>query len=298
MRIGIDLGGTKTELLAIDARGGELFRKRVATPANDYAATLQIITELIDNAEQQLNERGRIGICIPGALSPDTGRVKNANSVCLIGEQPDLDLSKRLQRPVRIANDADCFTLSEATDGAGAGAGTVFGVILGTGVGGGITIGGRLLSGPNRIAGEWGHNPLPWPGSTDTPAADCYCGKRDCIETWLSGPGLCNRYYQQSGLRVDRVEDILAKAEGGQPAAQQLMERYYDQLARSLATVINILDPDVIVLGGGLSNITPLYQQIPRRWNEWVFSDQVNTRLLPASHGDSSGVRGAAWLWS
>lgn len=290
-RFGIDLGGTKTEIIALQG-SDERLRRRLPTPQGDYAATLQTIAQLVRQAEHELGSSGSVGIGIPGTRSPDHGRIKNANSVCLIGQDLQGDLEQLLQRPIRLANDADCFTLSEASDGAGAGADSVFGVILGTGVGGGIVIHGRLLGGPNAIAGEWGHNALPWRCPADGPSRHCYCGLDDCIETFLSGPGWAAR----SALGLT-AEQLAKAAQAGEPAAQQALQHYCEQLARSLASVINILDPQVIVLGGGLSNIPALYQQVPPLLVRHVFSDQVNTRLLPARHGDSSGVRGAAWLW-
>lgn len=296
MQIGIDLGGTKIEIAVLDPQGRRSYSQRVATPTGDYLATLEAIIELVETAEQQLGQQGSVGICIPGTLSPDHGRVKNANSTCLIGQPLDKDLQHRLKRPIRLANDADCFALSEAIDGAGQGAKTVFGVILGTGVGGGIVYRQQLLSGPNRIAGEWGHNPLPWPREDDLPSLPCYCGKHGCIETYLSGPGLSAQHLQRHDQRLS-AEQLVAHAESGERQAQDSLGRYYDQLARSLASVINLLDPEVIVLGGGLSNVKRLYTEIPARWNDYVFSDQVNTRLAAAQHGDASGVRGAAWLW-
>lgn len=291
LRFGIDLGGTKTEIIALQG-SDERLRRRLPTPQGDYQASLQTIVRLVREAEQQLGASGSVGIGIPGTRSPDHGRIKNANSVCLIGQDLQGDLEGLLQRPVRLANDADCFALSEASDGAGAGADSVFGVILGTGVGGGIVIHGRLLGGPNAIAGEWGHNALPWRGPADGPTRRCYCGLDDCIETFLSGPGWAAR----SGLGLNAAQ-LAAAAQAGEPAAQQALQCYSEQLARGLAAVINLLDPHVIVLGGGLSNIAALYERVPPLLVRHVFSDQVNTRLLPARHGDSSGVRGAAWLW-
>ncbi|WP_137887280.1 ROK family protein [Pseudomonas sp. 2FE] len=291
LRFGIDLGGTKIEIVALE-NNQPVHRRRLATPQGDYAATLATIAALVAQAERELGASGSLGVGIPGTRSPDHGRIKNANSICLIDQDLQGDLERLLQRPVRLANDADCFALSEASDGAGAGAATVFGVILGTGVGGGVVVNGRLLSGPNAIAGEWGHNPLPWHRPEDGPARRCYCGLEDCIETFLSGPGWAAR----SGLALDAAALALA-AMRADAAAQQALERYCDQLARGLAAVINLLDPHVIVLGGGLSNIGALYEQVPRLLPRYVFSDRVNTRLLPAQHGDSSGVRGAAWLW-
>jgi len=290
-RFGIDLGGTKIEILALQ-NSQECLRRRLPTPQGDYPATLAAIARLVRDAEAELGSSGSVGVGIPGTRSPDHGRIKNANSLCLIGQDLQGDLEQLLQRPVRLANDADCFALSEASDGAGAGAASVFGAILGTGVGGGVVIHGRLLNGPNSIAGEWGHNPLPWRRSEDGPARPCYCGQEDCIETFLSGPGWAAR----SGLGLDASALAQAVARG-EADAQAALVRYCDQLARGLASVINLLDPEVIVLGGGLSNIAELYEQVPGLLPRYVFSDQVNTRLLPALHGDSSGVRGAAWLW-
>ena len=275
MRIGVDLGGTKIELIALDESGGEVLRKRVATPQGDYAATVESVVALIGNSETETKEQGSIGVGIPGALSRVTGLVKNANSTCLIGHDLKGDLENSLGREVRVENDANCFALSESVDGAGKGAKVVFGVILGTGVGAGIVANGELLVGPNAIAGEWGHNPLPlspqFPCKEDLPLPDCYCGRKGCIEAYLSGPAL-----ERGGRNL---------------------EQYQERLARALAGVINILDPDVIVLGGGISNIQSLYASVPVLWQPYVFSDQVATRLLPPTHGDSSGVRGAAWLW-
>ncbi|MEH6650493.1 MAG: ROK family protein [Motiliproteus sp.] len=296
MRFGVDLGGTKIELMALDQKGQCCYRRRIATPQQNYAATVAAITTLVTDAEAQLGQTARVGICIPGTLSPDHGRVKNANSTCLIGQLLDQDLQQALGRPVQLANDADCFTLSETTDGAAQGANCVFGVILGTGVGGGITHNGQLLNGPNRIAGEWGHNPLPWSDPQQDPPLPCYCGKQGCIETFLSGPGLSQHYALQTGQSAITAEQIVAQAAAGDPEAQQVVDVYCDRLARGLASVINLLDPDVVVLGGGLSNIEALYQQIPARWGRYIFSDSVNTRLVAAQHGDASGVRGAAWL--
>ncbi|MGE5516922.1 MAG: ROK family protein [Bacteroidota bacterium] len=293
LRIGIDLGGTKTEVIALDrASGAELARRRVSTERGSYDGTIRTIRELVAGLESELGATGTIGIGMPGAISPRTGLVKNANSTWLIGKPFDRDLASALGRPVRLANDADCFCLSEATDGAGAGAATVFGVILGTGVGGGLVVHGRLVSGPNAVAGEWGHNPLPWPGRDEMPGHYCYCGKSGCIETFLSGPALERDF--GGGLSA---AEIVKLAEEGDDKAEGLMSRYEDRLARSLATVINIFDPHVIVLGGGLGNVRRLYREVPRLWGEYVFSDAVDTQLKPPAHGDSSGVRGAAWLW-
>lgn len=291
LRFGIDLGGTKIEIVGLDGER-ECLRRRVTTPRGDYAATLATVADLVRDAERELGRRGSVGLGIPGTVSPDHGRIKNANSTCLIGQDLQGDLERLLERPVRLANDADCFALSEASDGAGAGAYSVFGVILGTGVGGGIVIDGRLLRGPNAIAGEWGHNPLPWRTPADGPPRRCYCGLDDCIETFLSGPGWAAR----SGLGADAGR-IAEAAASGAPSARTALARYCDQLARALASVINVLDPEMIVLGGGLSNMPALYREVPPLLVRHVFSDRVNTRLLPARHGDSSGVRGAAWLW-
>jgi predicted NBD/HSP70 family sugar kinase len=271
MRLGIDLGGTKIELIALDDAGREVLRQRVPTPHGDYQATIAAVVSLVLNAEKEAKAKTSIGIGIPGALSRVTGLVKNANSTCLIGHDLKGDLEKALGREVRIENDANCFALSEAVDGAGKGAKVVFGAILGTGVGAGIVVNGELLVGPNAIAGEWGHNPLPLPRKEDLPLPDCYCGRKGCIEAYLSGPALA-----KDGENI---------------------EKYEERLARALAGVINILDPDVIVLGGGISNIQRLYANVPVLWRPYIFSDQVATRLAPPVHGDSSGVRGAAWLW-
>jgi fructokinase len=293
MRIGIDLGGTKIEGLALGDDGAELCRTRVATPRGDYQATLNAIVGLVERLERETAARGTIGIGIPGAMSLHTGLVKNANSTWLIGRPLPQDLERLLGRPVRIANDANCFALSEATDGAAAGADVVFGVIVGTGTGGGVVVGGRVLEGRNAIAGEWGHNPLPWPAGDEHPGPPCYCGRRGCIETFLSGPGL-SRDYAAAGVSA---EEIAYRAVQGEPAAAAALERYAGRMARALAGVINLLDPDVIVLGGGMSNIGALYHLVPKMWQPFVFSDMSATPLLKARHGDSSGVRGAAWLW-
>jgi len=293
LRIGIDLGGTKTEAIALDrASGAELLRRRVATERGSYDGTIRVIRELVEGVEGELGRGGTVGIGIPGTISPRTGLVKNANSTWLIGKPFDRDLEAALGRPVRLANDADCFTLSEATDGAAAGADTAFGVILGTGVGGGLVVRGQLVRGPNAIAGEWGHNPLPWPGRDELPGHYCYCGKAGCIETFLSGPALERDF----GGKVS-AEEVVRLAEDGDDKAEGVLSRYEDRLARALASVINIFDPHVIVLGGGLGNVRRLYREVPRLWGEYVFSDAVDTKLVPPKHGDSSGVRGAAWLW-
>jgi fructokinase len=291
LRFGIDLGGSKIEIIALQ-HGQTVLRKRCATPHGDYAQTLKSICSLVQASELELGASASVGIGIPGARSPSTGLIKNANSTCLIGQDLLGDLQHLLQRPIRLANDADCFALSEACDGAGAGANSVFGVILGTGVGGGIVINGRLLNGPNAIAGEWGHNPLPWRRTADGAVQRCYCGLDDCIETFLSGPGWAAR--SQLGMSAEAIAQAAAD---GEASAVQALHVYAEQLARSLAAVINIIDPEVIVLGGGLSNIAALYELLPPLLARYVFTDQLRTRLLPALHGDSSGVRGAAWLW-
>ena len=297
LRLGIDLGGSKIECIALDTGGGELLRTRVDTPQGDYAATIEAIAGLVAEAERRLGQRGSVGIATPGSLSRATGRLKNSNSVCL-NDRPLLhDLQQRLGRELRIANDANCFALSEATDGAAAGARSVFGVILGTGVGGGIVVDGRVLDGPNGIAGEWGHNPLPRIDDDDSPLPQCYCGRSGCIETYLSGPGMAAEHRRRGGTALSAAQ-IARGAAAGDGACAATIERYCERLARSLATVINILDPEVIVIGGGVSNIDALYEQVPQRWAAHVFSDDVRTRLVRHRHGDSSGVRGAAWLWN
>ena len=295
-RIGIDLGGTKIELAALDEGGAIVLRRRVATPVGDYAATIEAVGALLEAAEAELGTHGTVGVATPGALSLATGRIKNANSTCLNGQPLREDLERRLGREVRLANDANCFALSEAIDGAAAGARSVFGVILGTGVGGGLVHHRRLIDGRNAIAGEWGHNPLPAPEAGDYPMPACYCGRRGCIETFLSGPGMSADHERVAGTRRC-VEEIVRGAAQAEAACAATLARYEARLARSLATVINTLDPEVIVLGGGLSNIARLYESVPRLWRVHVFSDEVRTRLVPPAHGDSSGVRGAAWLW-
>ena len=296
LRIGIDLGGTKIEIVVLDAQSVELLRRRVATPRDDYRGTVRAIVDLVLAAEQELAAPASVGVGTPGAISHATGLLKNANSVCLNGKPLLDDLQAALQRPLRIANDADCFTLSEASDGAAAGMDSVFGVIAGTGTGGGIVVNGRLLSGINAIAGEWGHNPLPWPRDDERPGPDCYCGKQGCIETWLSGPGLEREYAFARGEQL-KVPDIVQLELAGDPVAAQCLDRYIDRMARALASVINLIDPQVIVLGGGMGNIQRLYRDVPGVWGQYIFSDRVDTRLARPMHGDSSGVRGAAWLW-
>ncbi len=298
MRLGVDLGGSKIEIVALGAGGEVRLRERVATPQGDYMATVMVVAGLVEKAESQLGVRGSVGIGIPGAESIAGGLIKNANSTCLIGKPLRGDLEQALQREVRLANDANCFALSEAVDGAGAGAHVVFGVILGTGVGGGIVVDGKALTGANAIAGEWGHNYLP-PGPLAAPGEPdpaCYCGRRGCVETRLSGPGLAADHRRAGGPDL-AAEEIARRAAAGDADCEATLQRYEERLARALAHVINILDPDVIVLGGGLSNMDRLYPNVPRLWGAQVFSDQVATRLLKHRHGDSSGVRGAAWLW-
>jgi len=295
VRVGVDLGGTKIEAIALADSGEIVARERVSTPPS-YDACVDAIVGLVTAVERTSGARGTIGIGIPGAVTPSTGLVKNANSVWLIGKPLGRDLEARLGRPVRLENDANCFAISEASDGAAAGANVVFGVILGTGVGGGIVVGGRCLDGVNLIAGEWGHNPLPWMTPDEFPGPKCYCGKRGCIEMFLSGPGFERDYALATGeAATSRV--LISRAESGDAAAVAALERYHDRLARALASVINVLDPDVIVLGGGMSNLPKLAESVLPILPKYVFSDSVLTRVVRHKHGDSSGVRGAAWLW-
>ena len=296
LRAGIDLGGTKIAGIVLDASGREVCRQRIATPQGDYQQTLQALAGLVATLEGQAGQPCSVGIGMPGSVSRATGLVKNSNSVCLNGQPLRRDLEALLNRPLRFANDADCFALSEATDGAAADAAVVFGVIIGTGTGGGLVVNGQLLSGPNGIAGEWGHNPLPWPQPDELPGPACYCGRQGCIETWLSGPGLARDYQQTHGASMDAMS-IAQCAGQGDAQATVTMQRYVDRMARALASVINIVDPDVIVLGGGVSNHKRLIDAVPACWGEYVFSDHVDTQLVVAKHGDASGVRGAAWLW-
>jgi len=296
MRIGIDLGGTKIEIIALDQQGRAIFRKRVATPQHDYPATLDAINQLVIEAETTTKQKGSVGIGIPGSISPHSGLVKNANSTWIIGQPLQQDLSALLSRDVYIANDANCFVVSEATDGAAAGAEVVFGVIIGTGTGGGIAVNARPIIGKNAIGGEWGHNPLPWPKDDERPGKKCFCGKHGCIETWLSGPGFLYDHQQRMGNGKDPRE-IVQLAEQGDLLAEETLQRYENRMARALASVINVVDPDVVVLGGGMSNLKRLYENVPKIWGKYIFSDHVATKLLPPEHGDASGVRGAAWLW-
>ncbi len=327
VRIGIDFGGTKTEIIALDASNGkELFRKRINTVRDDYAASLQSFKELIDEAEENIGAKATIGMGIPGSISLDTGLVKNSNSLWMSGKPMKKDLESLMNREVRIENDANCFAVSEATDGAGQGAKIVFGVIIGTGCGGGVVVNGKLVTGRNGIAGEWGHNPLPYPRCyapdgllnlfkipiqptdkkiilttknkdwAEYPGEYCYCGKQSCQETWISGTGFKRDYARVTGEELS-THDVIANAKAGEPKAVAAYQRYADRLARALSVVMNLFDPDVIVLGGGMSNVAALYDDVPRLWGQYVFSDFVHTKLKPPIHGDSSGVRGAAWLW-
>jgi fructokinase len=295
VRIGIDLGGTKIEAIALDAKGRDRFRHRVPTPRGNYVATVEAVVSLVALGEAVVGS-STVGVGMPGVVSRATGLVKNANSTWLNGRPLSEDLSARLGRPVRLANDANCFALSEATDGAAAGLPVVFGVILGTGVGGGLVVNGRVVTGANAIAGEWGHNPLPWPEAGEWPGPPCYCGRTGCIETLLSGPGLARDHQGRTGRELDAA-GIVAAAAAGDEDARESVATYERRLARGLASVVNVFDPDAIVLGGGVSNMARLYERVPRLWTEFVFSDAIVTRLVRAVHGDSSGVRGAAWLW-
>ena len=296
LRLGIDLGGTKIAAVVLGPDGGVRWERRIPSPRDNYDATLDALAALIREGEAAAGEACSVGIGMPGAISPVTGLVKNANSTWLNGRPLQVDLELRLARPVRLANDANCLAVSEATDGAAAGAHVVFGVILGTGTGAGIAIDGRVLTGANAIAGEWGHNPLPWPSDDERPGATCYCGRRGCIETFLSGPALAAAYRRAASVDV-RAEDVVARAGQADAIAAGVIDTWLSQLARALATIVNVLDPDVIVVGGGLSNISRIYDDVPGRWGPFVFSDRVTTRIVPAKFGDASGVRGAAWLW-
>jgi fructokinase len=298
MRLGVDLGGTKIEILALGADGRVLLRERVPTPQTAYEDTVRAITDLVRAAEAKLGRRGTLGIAIPGTISPITGLVKNANSTRLIGHPLDKDLGKALSRQVRAANDANCFALSEASDGAAAGKEIVFGIIAGTGVGGGVCVGGHVLTGAHAIAGEWGHNPLPAPTQEEfSTQPSCYCGKKSCIEAWCSGPSVAAEFERKTGRKLIAAEIVDAAAKGD-AEAQAALERFYDRFARAIATLVNVLDPDAIVLGGGLSNIDALYSELPPRVEHYAFTPQGRTAILRNKHGDSSGVRGAAWLWS
>jgi len=296
MQIGVDLGGTKIEAVALEGSAGIRLRRRQASPKGDYEGTVRTIRDLVRGLEAELDRPGSVGVGMPGTISPHSGLVKNANSTWIIGRPLDRDLAEALGRPVRVANDANCFALSEAVDGAAAGAEVVFGVILGTGVGGGLVVRERPLVGPQAIAGEWGHNPLPWPADGERPGPDCYCGKQGCIETFLSGPALSRDHAAATGESLT-AEEIAARAAAGNGPAAASLARYAGRLARGLATVINVVDPDAVVLGGGLSNLESLYAELPGRLQDYVFSDVCTTPVVAAKHGDSSGVRGAAWLW-
>jgi len=296
IRIGIDLGGSKIEGIALSESGDQLYRTRIPTPQGDYKAILQVVTDLVKKIETRVAKKGSVGICTPGALSPESNLMRNSNSVCMNGKPVLDDLQNILARDVLIANDANCFALSEATDGAGKDAAVVFGVIIGTGTGAGIVVDKKVIVGQNSIAGEWGHNPLPWPGDMELPGPECYCGKNGCIETWLSGPGIVRDHELHNNAFID-AETLANKAKFGDEEALETFERYENRMARSLAHIINIIDPDVIVLGGGVGNIKRLYENVPAIWGNYVFSDVVSTKLLAPVHGDSSGVRGAAWLW-
>lgn len=295
-KLGIDLGGSKIEAVLLDSAGLVTWQQRIETPAEDYNAILSSIADLHGKAEVQAAEELALGIGTPGAISPRTGLLRNSNTVSMNGKNLLKDLRNRIQRPVQIQNDANCFALSEAMDGAAADFKLVFGVIIGTGTGGGLVFNQQLITGPHAIAGEWGHNPLPWLQSFDV-LRDCYCGKQGCIETFLSGPGLADNVKALTGQLLNSRQIVQLAEQGEKPYLQQ-MDFYYDQLARALAHVINIIDPDVIVLGGGMSNIKGIYQQVPERLGQYVFSDYVETKILPPKYGDASGVRGAAWLWS
>jgi len=296
LRIGVDLGGTKIEFVALEPDGRELHRNRVATARGDYEATVRAIKEGVEQIERQLGQSATVGVGIPGTMSGITHLVKNANSTWIIGKPFDRDLSAALNREVRCANDANCLAVSEATDGAGAGKRVVFAVILGTGCGGGIAIEGRLHNGPNGVAGEWGHTVLPWMRPDEYPGPACYCGFRGCIETWISGTGLEADYQRATNTKL-RGKEIVAQSEAGEAAALACLGRYEDRLTRSLAQLVNILDPDVIVLGGGVSQVPRLYRDVPKRLKDYVFGREADTPVLVAKHGDASGVRGAAWLW-
>ena len=296
LRIGVDLGGTKIEFIALERSGTELHRHRIATPRFDYEGTVRAIADGVKEMENQLGRHVTVGVGIPGTVSTRTGLVKNANSTWLNGKPFDKDLSRALDREVRCANDANCLAVSEATDGAGAGKHIVFAVILGTGTGGGIAVDGRVHSGSNGVAGEWGHNTLPWMRADEFPGSPCYCGKNGCIETWISGTGL-ERDYERATKTSLRGPGIIARSENGEPAALAALDRFEDRLTRGLAGVINLLDPDVIVMGGGASQISRIYKNVPTLLAKYVFGKEADTPILPAKHGDSSGVRGAAWLW-
>jgi fructokinase len=296
LRIGVDLGGTKIEFVALERDGRELHRHRVPTPRGDYDGTISAIKEGVEQIETQLRRSASVGVGIPGTISAMTHTVKNANSTWMNGRAFDRDLSAALNRQVRCANDANCLAVSEATDGAGVGHRVVFAVILGTGCGGGLAIDGRLHNGRNGVAGEWGHTTLPWMRPDEYPGPDCYCGYKGCIETWISGTGLEADYERATKTKL-KGKDIVARCEAGEAAAVASLKRYEDRLTRSLAQMVNILDPDIIVMGGGVSQVPRLYQDVPKRLKEYVFGREADTPVVVAKHGDASGVRGAAWLW-
>ncbi|OLB29310.1 MAG: fructokinase [Acidobacteria bacterium] len=296
MRIGVDLGGTKIEFVTLERDGTELYRHRIPTPRFEYDGTVRAIADGVKEMEKQLGRTATVGVGIPGTVSTRTRLVKNANSTWLNGKPFDKDLSQALGREVRCANDANCLAVSEATDGAGVGRHVVFAVILGTGCGGGIAVDGRVHGGSNGVAGEWGHNTLPWMRAEEFPGPPCYCGKNGCVETWISGTGLEKDFERATRVSL-RGPEIIARSEAGEPDALDALERFEDRLARGLAGVINLLDPDVIVMGGGASQIPRIYKNVPPRLKEYVFGKEADTPLVPAKHGDSSGVRGAAWLW-
>ena len=297
MRIGIDLGGTKIEGIVLENNGQIPIRERVPTPSHDYGEIVKSIAELVNSIEKQYGDTGSVGIGIPGSASAQTGLIRNANTICLIGNDLQGDLETLLKRPIRLANDADCFALSEASDGAGQNSNSVFGVIIGTGCGSGIVINKQLVQGANRIAGEWGHNPLPWPRDNERPGEKCYCGQNGCLETWLSGTGFARTYLEAGGTKIT-AKEVMQRVSQGEPLAIDILEQYIDRMARSLAVIINIIDPETIVLGGGMSHVSQLYSEVPKRWDQYIFSPEpAATELKPPVHGDSGGVRGAAWLW-
>ncbi len=295
-RIGVDLGGAKIEFVALERDGAELQRHRIATPRFKYDGTVRAVVDGVKEIEKRLGRSASVGVGIPGTVSAKTGLVKNANSTWLNGKPFDKDLSRALQREVRCANDANCLAVSEATDGAGTGKHIVFAVILGTGCGGGIAVDGRVHSGSNGVAGEWGHNTLPWMRAEEFPGPECYCGKRGCIETWISGTGL-EKDYERATKTFLHGPEIIARSEAGEPAALAVLDRFENRVTRALAGVVNLLDPDVIVMGGGASQGSRLYKNVPERLKDYVFGKEADTPVLPAKHGDASGVRGAAWLW-
>ncbi|MBY5921217.1 fructokinase [Ferrimonas balearica] len=296
LRLGVDLGGTKIELIALNPQGQVRWQQRIPTPSGSYRATIEAIAGLVQRCESELGESGTVGVGIPGVVSRQTQRVKGANSVCLNGQPLEQDLGALLGRPIRTANDANCFAISEATDGAAVGYRTVFGIILGTGCGAGIAVDGRVHEGPNGIAGEWGHNPLPWMTEAEFPGPDCFCGRRGCIETFISGTNLARQYREHTGLTLAGAQ-ILERVDAGEASAEQVFEAFLSQLTRALAHVINLLDPDCIVLGGGLSNVERLYELLPKRLPGYTVGGECATPILKHHHGDASGVRGAAWLW-